>query len=103
MTRRDDLDAARGIIHSALIGLAFWLTVLLLVVLLAGCEHVTPYVAVDHMSDPREQDDGYTWGCAGIKTRHQLSVTGGYCWDIQGTHWNVAELRIEYDLWPAHN
>lgn len=91
--RRDDLDPARGIITAAGWGAIIWIVILLL---LSGCEHVTPYTALDHMSDPKVSDDGYTWACAGLKTKHRLSVTGGYCWDVRG-NWNVAEARVEYE------
>ena len=72
------------------------LIAILVALLFAGCANLTPYTAAYHQSDPRLADDGWNWGCAGLKYRDQLSVATGYCWDFRGEV-NVAEVRLEYD------
>jgi len=74
------------------------MTLLFFVIILSGCanQDVTPYVAARHQSDPQLHNDGRDLGCIGMKKRGQLSVKGGYCWDVEGD--NMAEVEVEYDL-----
>jgi hypothetical protein len=93
--RRDDLDPARGILTAIGYSVIIWIILLLL---LTGCESLTPYTAAEHKSNPHINDDGFNWICAGGKARGQLSAKLGYCWEIgAGNNWNVIEARIEYD------
>lgn len=94
--RRHDLAEAEGIIHGALMGLAIWLLVILLLVLLAGCSRTTPYVAGRHISDPLVQGDGWDLACAGIKKHGQLELKGGYCWNLRGG--SMVELSVEWEV-----
>ena len=69
---------------------------LIVLVLLAGCESMTPYVAAEHKSDPSIANDGMDLACAGAKYRERLTVKAGYCWNVRGG--GLAEVRVEYDL-----
>lgn len=67
-----------------------------LILLLTGCESITPYVAYEHKSDPSVHGDGWDYGCTGVKYDERLSVKTGYCWSVRGG--GMAEVRVEYNL-----
>ena len=67
-----------------------------MLVILAGCETITPYVAYRHQSDPRLDRDGRDLACTGLKKAGRLSFKAGWCLDVEGD--DMAELEFEYEL-----
>ena len=71
--------------------------VALLMLTLAACETVTPYVSARHESDPGVSNDASNFVCGGVKAGAQLSVRIGWCNQLNGDL-DEAEIDIEYEF-----
>ncbi len=64
--------------------------------LLSGCESLTPIISAKHISDPSIDNDGYDLVCAGAKTKKRLSLKGSWCKNIRGG--DLIDIEIEYEF-----
>ena len=69
---------------------------LVLLLLLAGCEHIQPVISYQHQSDPTIANDGYDLACVGVEAGERLLVRGDVCENFSRIDTTPVRVTVEY-------